>query len=1206
MTVSNITPAADSTLAYSQTFSFEVTAGYTSLLVRVTTEGGVVESVYDTGSGGVAAGYTVTVEDLGATHRLTCGRDSGWSIDPTTVYVTEDVTTTTSWAYDIFPTAEYPEGMQPYNALGGTGTGVTSWNSREGAVLPALSDYDASEVDNDSTVTGATVKDALETLEAAIPATPVSSVFGRTGAVTAAVSDYDASQVDNDSSVAGATVKAALDQLDLDRANLKASEIVLDHVLSAPTYDSVDDAIDVMGGVSSVNGGGIISDDGDGTITVSAGQGFIRNADSDVAHLWSFDWASTPITPTDQDMTYIYAEYNGGSPRVIGTITKRTDFNTNLFLGNVYRNGTTLHITNHKNPSGNISSRLTLRFTEVDGVVRSSGLIISESGTRNVACTAGSAWHGLDEETITGVDTAVADTFTYYYRDGVGGWTEVAAQTQIDNLQYDDGSGTLATLSANRYGAHWIYRGIDNDLYVVYGRGDYTAAQWGESERPADVPPHFEEQHTIFIGRIIIQKSAAVFTAIQNPFVDVFSVASVTDHGDLAGLTDDDHPQYALSLDDAITGVDTIDNDVNIPVANPLIFRNNAVAVIPLTVVTTSGSANALSVEGDTAGELPLRLYDGTSYAWVGPTTFKMKESADPLLATGAGYGSWMVKNTAPTQPVFEDDTEQQIALGQRPGMRYEYDSTTTPGSIATGTVRWNNATQSLATKIYLHYTDKDGMLNQYTLNQLEAGCSVRITKEADALQSYTAYFSAVNDAQIGEGPSYVELDIWTDANSTAWTNMADGEIIYIDFQAAGANRQAVGIEDTSSLIAETDQNGRAHLWSGTGVYSSITDYAVKENGKDLIYTDSSGDDINISWYAKNLPLLLGADMAFRNVYETNVFTGGTIKTTSDANLSWIWDPLINRWYHSYIDVSLGDACITDSADGITWNTRKVFDTSTTSGDMSWPCTDGTTLAIACDSLVYRSTDGTAANLAYYSNVPTSTESTMMFWSEANQLWVHVGYTGTYNYIHTSPDLLTWTQRASYIISTYGTLVAGDIVRDRDNPFSDGRICLWSDTYSDNCTTWSLDTSAQPTTGLQVCHYCPSLNANSTASQAGGWLGTDLEGDVWVGVNSAGTTMYETTYNCGTIWKAPEFQGWCNNVATTTNTSCYGIHAHTDSAADAQMYSLVGYLRAGFSMLHSSKSATNRAVYRWGNGVVNWDRYIDAESMHGRYGPIKL
>lgn len=51
------------------------------------------------------------------------------------------------------------------------------------------------------------------TTSPAVVVAPVSSVFGRTGAVTAATSDYDASQVDNDSSVSGATVADALNAL---------------------------------------------------------------------------------------------------------------------------------------------------------------------------------------------------------------------------------------------------------------------------------------------------------------------------------------------------------------------------------------------------------------------------------------------------------------------------------------------------------------------------------------------------------------------------------------------------------------------------------------------------------------------------------------------------------------------------------------------------------------------------------------------------------------------------------------------------------------------------------------------------------------------------------------------------------------------------------------------------------------------------------
>ena len=97
-----------------------------------------------------------------------------------------------------------------------SGGAVDSVFGRTGAVVAVASDYAASEVDNDSTVTGDFVDDALTQLNSDIAAlvTGVSSVFGRSGAVVAAVSDYVASQVDNDSGVTGTRVSDALNTLD--------------------------------------------------------------------------------------------------------------------------------------------------------------------------------------------------------------------------------------------------------------------------------------------------------------------------------------------------------------------------------------------------------------------------------------------------------------------------------------------------------------------------------------------------------------------------------------------------------------------------------------------------------------------------------------------------------------------------------------------------------------------------------------------------------------------------------------------------------------------------------------------------------------------------------------------------------------------------------------------------------------------------------
>lgn len=91
--------------------------------------------------------------------------------------------------------------------------GVSSFNTRTGAVSPASGDYTSTLVTNSSTVTGSTVTAALDTLKAA---SGVSSFKTRTGAVVPAANDYAASQIGNDALVAGSTVALALEGLSAD------------------------------------------------------------------------------------------------------------------------------------------------------------------------------------------------------------------------------------------------------------------------------------------------------------------------------------------------------------------------------------------------------------------------------------------------------------------------------------------------------------------------------------------------------------------------------------------------------------------------------------------------------------------------------------------------------------------------------------------------------------------------------------------------------------------------------------------------------------------------------------------------------------------------------------------------------------------------------------------------------------------------------
>lgn len=88
---------------------------------------------------------------------------------------------------------------------------VDSVFGRVGNVVAVTGDYDSDQVDNLSSVSGASVSDALDWL--LMNAGAVDSVFGRVGAVVAAAGDYDSDEVDNVSTVAGASVSDAVDAL---------------------------------------------------------------------------------------------------------------------------------------------------------------------------------------------------------------------------------------------------------------------------------------------------------------------------------------------------------------------------------------------------------------------------------------------------------------------------------------------------------------------------------------------------------------------------------------------------------------------------------------------------------------------------------------------------------------------------------------------------------------------------------------------------------------------------------------------------------------------------------------------------------------------------------------------------------------------------------------------------------------------------------
>ncbi len=326
--------------------------------------------------------------------------------------------------------------------------------------------------------------------------------------------------------------------------------------------------------------GGTITDNLDGTVHVGIGTGFIRISNNSGATLKTFGWPNTEnLVLTDNASNYIYVDYNGGTPIVaaqVGGSGILDNENDKFELAEIYREGTDLHITQHRQYSNDAISRLQKRLYSISGLIRANGLVLGETGTRNVTLTAGLIWVKLDENNISAIDTSGAGSFTRYYRTG-GVWTAVASQTQWDNVNYNDTSSGLVSMTNNRYSFQEFFVEPDGDFVSVYGDDEYVGLAAAENAPLiTNLPPRLSG-HSVYVGRIVFEEGGSVAEIILSPFGNSLASAPVTDHNILSNLTTGDvHIQYLLL---AGRSGQQIDDDIRIgsgaPVSEQLEVDNN-------------------------------------------------------------------------------------------------------------------------------------------------------------------------------------------------------------------------------------------------------------------------------------------------------------------------------------------------------------------------------------------------------------------------------------------------------------------------------------------------------------------------------------------------------------------------------------------------------------------------------------------------------
>ncbi len=293
-----------------------------------------------------------------------------------------------------------------------------------------------------------------------------------------------------------------------------------------------------------------MTDQGGGTLRIAASTVLLRAANTTSDNIVQYEVAQQDVDIPADVNRYVGCQYNSGNPNYVVKASDTWNNNNEFRVGAIANEGDTLHILERRQRRGNFPHWVTEYLRDVYGLRRADaigGLILSESGDTNryVEMSTGELFDTLLEHDIDAFDSSGTDRFDVYYRKvSDSGWNKVANQRVWPNTQYDDNSGSLATLGSNKYAVLWFYLETDSDIVMLYGQGQYPTQAAAVAEAPPSGVPGRLELHGTLLGNIIFRKSATTAAALHTAFTVQFGSASIVDHGSLGGLGHDDHPGY--------------------------------------------------------------------------------------------------------------------------------------------------------------------------------------------------------------------------------------------------------------------------------------------------------------------------------------------------------------------------------------------------------------------------------------------------------------------------------------------------------------------------------------------------------------------------------------------------------------------------------------------------------------------------------------
>lgn len=282
-----------------------------------------------------------------------------------------------------------------------------------------------------------------------------------------------------------------------------------------------------------------ITDNGDGSVTLTNDGVFVFASDTTGnGPYYRKSLTGGTFSLTDGAVNFVLA--NAANSALVVSTSNATVDNLTIFpVFLIVRNGNNIAYIDLDHNGVGLADKLELRLARTRRIeVEQGGLSLGATNTpinRTVTITSGVIWFASNHNELAVFDSSV-NSLKLIYHSAPNVWTS-APLSAYNNTQYDDNSGTLQTLTNNRYAVNFVYRSIGknlNESYIVLGQGNYTLGEAQTSGPPAGLPGVLGT--SILVGRIIVQRDSNTPTQIDSAFDTAFEFSGVTDHNALANL----------------------------------------------------------------------------------------------------------------------------------------------------------------------------------------------------------------------------------------------------------------------------------------------------------------------------------------------------------------------------------------------------------------------------------------------------------------------------------------------------------------------------------------------------------------------------------------------------------------------------------------------------------------------------------------------